>query len=221
MKNEESSVDKTVMHVESHAGNGHARSCKARGMCRPLLLIFHLSLFLLIPSCTADDYEYSSHQCYLIIDNSTHLDATLSSALVQLSPGVFCRIYTPGDSYFYFESNQGLSSKSAMNAVDKQRTMVIGVNNGSGIIVGYGTLNYPATLYAFDRQCPNCYEETGLPRYGLTMSDAGIATCSSCQRTYDMNNGGIVASGATGGDKKMFRYRVSYVESTRVLFVNN
>lgn len=183
--------------------------------------VIGLVMSALFVSCSADDYEYSNHQCYLLLDNSTHLDATLSSALVQLSPGVFCRIYTPGDSYFYFESNQGLSSKSAMNALDKQRTMIIGVNNGSGIIVGYGTLDYPATLYAFDRQCPNCYEETGLPRYGLTMDDTGMATCSTCQRTYNMNNGGIVASGATGGDKKMMRYRVTYSESTRVLFVNN
>lgn len=221
MRDEKSFIDGSLMHKAACANEGCARGNVLRRACGSLSLVLCLSFFLLLSSCTADDYEYSNHQCYLIIDNSTHLDATLSSALVQLSPGVFCRIYTPGDSYFHFESNQGLSSKSPMNAIDKQRTMVIGINNGSGIIVGYGSLDYPAILYAYDRQCPNCYEETGLPRYGLTMSDAGIATCSSCGRTYDMNNGGIVTSGATGGDKKMFRYRVSYVESTRVLFVNN
>lgn len=172
-------------------------------------------------SCDDAEYEYSSNSCYLLLEVQNHMVTALTSALVQSSPGVFCRIYTSGDSYFYFENNQGLSASSPMTYNDTQRTLVLGVYNGTGIIVGYGTLDSPATLYAYDNQCPNCYEDTGLPRYSMTMSDAGIATCSKCQRTYDMNNGGIVATGATGDDLKMMRYRVSYTESTQVLWVNN
>lgn len=172
-------------------------------------------------ACSDSEYEYSSHQAYLLFDNATHLDTTLSSALVQLSPGIFCRIYTKGDNYFYFESNQGLSSKSAMTAVDLQRTLVLGVYNSSGIIVGYGTLDSPATLYCYDNQCSNCYEQLSLPRYALTMDETGIASCSKCGRTYNLNNGGIIESGGEEGDIKLFRYRVTYTESTRVLWVNN
>lgn len=172
-------------------------------------------------ACTDSEYEYSSHQAYLLFDNATHLDPTLSSALVQLSPGVFCRIYTKGDNYFYFESNQGLTSRSVMTAVDMQRTLVLGVYNSSGIIVGYGTLDYPATLYCYDSQCPNCYDQLSLPRYVLTMDETGIASCSKCGRSYNLNNGGIISSGGEQGDLKLYRYRVTYTESTRVLWVNN
>ena len=185
---------------------------------RLLTLSFILAL---ATACTDSEYEYSSHQAYLLLDNSTHLDATLSSALVQLSPGIFCRIYTKGDNYFYFESNQGLSSKSAMTAVDLQRTLILGVYNASGIIVGYGTLDYPATLYCYDNQCPNCYEQLSLPRYALTMDDTGIATCSKCSRSYNLNNGGIITEGGEEGDIKLFRYRVTYTEASRILWVNN
>jgi len=179
-----------------------------------------LSLTLLV-SCGDSEYEYSSHKCYFIFDNSQHLDPTLSSALVPLSPGTFCRIYKKGDNYFYFESNQGLSSRSAANAVDQKRTCILGVYNESGIIVGYGTLGESGNLYAYDAQCPNCYEETGLPRYTLSMNDAGKASCGKCKRTYDMNNGGIITGGGNKNDRKMIRYRAQYSEERRILTVNN
>ena len=185
-------------------------------------LIATIALALLATtSCDDADYEYSSNTCYVLIEVLNHLETALTSALVQDSPGVFCHIYTPGDSYFYFENNQGLSAKSAMNATDLQRTLVLGVYNGSGIIVGYGTLESPAILYCYDYQCPNCYDDTGLPRYGLSMNDAGIATCSNCQRKYDMNNGGYVSDGGSEGDHKLMRYRVSYSSGSMILYVNN
>lgn len=185
------------------------------------IILASLASTFLLSSCGDSEYEYSSHRCYFVFDNSTHLDPTLSSALVQLSPGTFCRIYKKGDNYFYFDSNRGLSSRSAANAVDLKRTCVLGVYNESGIIVGYGVLDNPAVLYAYDAQCPNCYENTAMPRYTLTMNDAGKATCASCHRSYDMNNGGIISSGGSDGDRKLIRYRANYSEQTRVLTVNN
>lgn len=186
-----------------------------------LMLIAAVAGTLVMSSCGDSGYEYSNHRCYLVFDNSTHLDPTLSSALVQLSPGTFCRIYKKGESFFYFNSNHGLSSRSAANAVDLKRTCILGVFNESGIIVGYGMLDNPAILYAYDAQCPNCYENTGMPRYTLTMNDAGMATCGSCHRSYDMNNGGVISSGGSGGDRKLMRYRASYSEQTMVLTVGN
>ena len=104
-----------------------------------------------------------------------------------------------------------------MDAPDQEVSIVLGVYNGTGIIVGYGNLNNPATFYAYDSQCPNCYHDSGLPRYSLTMNTDGTAECGSCHRKYDMNNGGIVSSG-DGGDK-MIRYRAGVAGN--VLNVNN
>ena len=178
-----------------------------------------LALFAFI-SCNAD-YEYSRYPCYFIFDNSKHLDPTLTSAL---SPpgGVFCCITQTtksGVTYVNFSNNEGLSSSQAKNAVDQKYTYVLGLNNG--IIVGFGNLDNPATLYAYDRQCPNCANGTSAysPKYPLTMSSDGKASCSKCGRVYDMNNNGIVVKGATGD--KLWRYHATCTGSIGVLIVNN
>lgn len=181
-----------------------------------------LSALLLTASCGKSEFEYSGEQCYFVFDNSTHLDATLQSALNQASPGVFCRVSLGtegGATVFCFDSNQGLSSKQKANAVDLRRSIILGVYNKSGIIVGYGNLNNPATLYAYDSQCPNCYYSTNSPSYRLTMTSAGHAVCGKCKREYDLNNRGIVVKGDEG--RKLMRYRVTCTGALGVLSVNN
>jgi hypothetical protein len=178
-------------------------------------------VLLALASCNAD-YEYCSYPCYFVFDNSKHLDATLSSALNSSSPGVFCCITQStksGVTYINFSNNQGLSSSQAKNAVDQKYTYVLGLNNG--IIVGFGNLDNPATLYAYDRQCPNCANSTSAysPKYPLTMSSDGKASCSKCGRVYDLNNNGIIVSG-TAGDK-LWRYHVTCTGPIGVLIVNN
>ncbi|MDD7317319.1 MAG: hypothetical protein SOZ80_03995 [Prevotella sp.] len=178
-------------------------------------------LALLTAACSNSEFEFSSHRCYLIFDNAEHNDPTLASALVAASPGTFCRISMRGEKKFGFNSNRGLESERMMNAKDALRTCILGVYNESGIIVGYGTLG--GELCAYDAQCPNCYEESNMPRYMLSMTDAGLAKCKTCKRTYDMNNGGIVIENGRGNDRKMIRYRASYADTgiSKLLKVNN
>lgn len=182
-----------------------------------IAFVFILSLF----SCSNSEFEYSNTRCYFVFDNAQHNDPTLTSALIATSPGTFCRIYLKGDKKFGFESNRGLNSETMMNSEDALRTCILGLYNPSGIIVGYGNLSNE--LYAFDAQCPNCYEETSMPRYILSMSDVGLATCKTCKRVYNMNNGGIVSENGKGNDRKLKRYHASYIDSgtRKVLTVNN
>jgi hypothetical protein len=84
----------------------------------PLLLLF---VMFLVSSCSNTDFDYSSLHAYFVFDNSQHQDATLQSALNPLSPGVFCRISEGQEgavTYFYFESNEGLTTKQKANADD-------------------------------------------------------------------------------------------------------
>jgi len=166
-----------------------------------------LSMTLLV-SCGDTVSEYSTAPCYLYIDNQTHNDAMLAQAMTQYS-GVFVTITTTtqsGAQYFVFTNNQGGSSRVAFDAKDKLRQqngqLILGMNGG--LIVGYGNLS--GEFYAYDRECPNCFDPNALPvrSYRLTVSSAGIATCANCHRTYDLNNGGIVAKG--DGGKQMTRY---------------
>lgn len=179
-----------------------------------------LAVAVLLSACGDTQNEFSSSSCYLVIDNSKHLDQTLATAMNSMSSGVFCIVYEQprnGVETYYFLNNHGLSSYKTLNAEDLRRTRVIGAYNASGIMVGYGSLD--GVFYAYDRQCPNCYSETNLPRYALTMSTDGKAECSRCGREYDMNNGGIISSGEAGN--KLMRYRASTTGPQGILSVSN
>lgn len=179
-----------------------------------------ITLLLFFSSCGDSEYEYSNHPCNFIFDNTASRSPKLATAMNPMSPGIFCHISTSGK-YFFFETNtdQGNPDKVQFTAIDEQRSINLGIYNESGIIVGYGNLNNPATLYAYDNQCPNCYKENNMPRFGLTMGTSGKAKCKKCNREYDLNNGGIISNG-NGGDK-LIRYRVNSTGPQGVLSVVN
>lgn len=166
----------------------------------------------LFVACGDVESEFSTAPCALYFDNQTqHKDATLAAAMTPLS-GIFVTITTTsksGAQYFVFTNNQGHSSQVVFDAKDKQRQqagqLILGLNGA--IIVGYG-FSTSQTFYAYDRECPNCFDSNALPlrSYPLKVNSAGIASCSNCHRTYDLNNGGIIASG--NGGKKMTRFPV-------------
>ncbi len=174
----------------------------------------------MLTSCGDTEYEYSGNSAYFVFENTASRSAALASAMNNMSPGIFCRITLSVDgNHFNFSNNHGLSDDPvAMSAVDKQRTVRLGVYNMTGIIVGYGNLNNPPTFYAYDSLCPNCYKDTGAFK-SLAMHTDGTAECGSCHRKYDMNNGGIVVAG-DGGDK-MMRYHASTTGPEGVLVVTN
>ena len=158
----------------------------------------------LFVACGDVESEFSTAPCALYFDNQTHNDATLAAAMTPLS-GIFVTITTTsksGAQYFVFTNNQGHSSPPVVfDAKDKQRQqagqLILGLNGA--IIVGYG-FSTSQTFYAYDRECPNCFDSNALPlrSYPLKVNSAGIASCSHCHRTYDLNNGGIIASGSGG-----------------------
>lgn len=179
----------------------------------------------MLSACASDD-TYSDFHCNLYIDNSTHLDATLSSALNPLSPGVFCRIsYDAASRSYAFVSNQGQSSKSVFDAEDTRRgnSGRIGMNNG--LIVGYGNLSSDLSggyvLYAYDAQCPNCFDYTAIPvrNYQLTMTTAGMAVCANCKRQYNMNTGGNCTNDS-GKGLTQYRTTATPKGASYTLFIN-
>lgn len=183
--------------------------------------IFLLLLPLLLASCGDTENEYSSTQVYLVIDNATHQDATLASAMNPNSPGIFCKVWLTsraGARYFSFRNNQGNTSESIFNGIDQRRTYVCGYNNG--LIVGYGNLDLPAIFYSYDAECPNCFSPDQIPvkSYPLGMTTDGMATCAKCGRKYNLNTGGNVVSGDSG--KKLTRYRGATTGALGVLSVH-
>lgn len=183
---------------------------KHKGLGFQVLAVAGLLSMTLLSACGDAESEFSTAPCSVYIDNQTHNNATLAEAMTPLS-GIFVTITTTsksGAQYFVFTNNQGRSSQVVFDAKDKQRQqagqLILGLNGA--IIVGYGFSTSP--FYAYDRECPNCFDSNALPlhSYPLKLNSAGIASCSKCQRTYDLNNGGIIASG--NGGKKLTRYPV-------------
>ena len=185
-----------------------------------------LALQLLIAvACSGDDYTYSSYHCNLVIDNATHLDATLASAMNMMSPGVFCKIsYDNSKKAYVFTNNQGQSSSKPLYQEELTRLANgsrVGLNNG--IIVGYGNLsstdNGGYTFYAYDAECPNCFDFNAIPlrSYPLTMTTAGISECANCKRQYNMNTGGNCINN-TG--KGLTTYRAASSGALGTLTVN-
>lgn len=170
-------------------------------------------LVLCAAACGSDDYTYSSFHCNLTIDNSVMQDATLASAMNGMAPGVFCKIsYVTASRSYSFSNNQGMSSTKRLGDKDLQRRelgSMVGMNNG--LIVGYGNLSSTGNgyaFYAFDAQCPNCFDYNALPlrNYPLAMTSAGVATCANCKREYNMNSGGNCTN---NGGKGLTLYRAN------------
>ena len=191
------------------------RNMKKRGIT--LLL---LSFLLGLVSCGDVQNEFTSMRCFVLFDNMIHSNAVLAGAMTPNS-GIYVRMtltFKDGARCFLFENNQGQSSITKLNAKDEKRPQVVGQNDG--IIVGYSMLDPSPVFYAFDAECPNCFnfEQVEFRSYRLQMSSSHIATCNTCKRKYDLGNGGMIIEGENG--KKLLRYRAATTGPYGVLSVN-
>lgn len=186
---------------------------------QPIILL--LCLALVVIACGESRNEFSNVRCFVSVNNQEHNDATLASAMNSMSPGVFCLIQHTmkgGASYFSFKNNQGSQSVSIFNGKDQRMAFTFGYHNG--VIVGFGNLDHPAVFYAYDNQCPNCFDWQTIPRknYPLSLASNGIATCHTCHREYNMNTAGYIIKGHAGN--KLTRYRAYTTGPLGVLTVN-
>ena len=183
-------------------------------------LLFLLALPLLV-SCSDADSLYCRYPCRFVFNTNTHaLSAALNAAVT--GRGVFCTVTTTlqsGATYYAFHTNMGTEDKVIFTAEDQNTTVLLGLNHR--IILGYGNLDDPAVIYAYDGECPNCFSPEAIPvhSYPLSTTAAGMAVCATCHRQYNLNTGGNVASGDNG--RRLYRYRCSYVPANGVVSVVN
>lgn len=179
-----------------------------------------MGAILMLIGCSGAEYEYSNKPCRFVFNMNTHANSAALRSAVG-GTGVFCRVtktLSGGAQYYSFSTNQGLSDKVIYTAEDQRTTVIIGINNS--IILGYGNLDNPAVFYGFDGECPNCYDPDALPRrsYPLEMNSAGIATCNTCHRKYNLNTGGNLIEGDRGS--KLTRYHAAYSAAGIVTVTN-
>lgn len=175
-------------------------------MKKTLLFAFS-ALCLTLCSCNDAEDLYA----HTVARFNYHLVATTPPLLNALTgTGQFCTItYNPSSSSSFVYTFTGMTGGSYTSPA--QSVTINGQPESiSGFIVGtpsFVNLSGQLAPVAFDRVCPNCYENDFIQRPVAFSDQTGHAQCSRCQRVYDLNNGGIVSSGSAG--KKLYRYHIS------------
>lgn len=188
--------------------------CSSLSLSRARGAILGLGLLMLGQSCGE---EIISHR---YCDLPARFSYSPVSAVSQLytscnSMGQWCTILATS-SQFVFSNPEG-STPVARTAVTNYTGFYMGL---SGFIVGLPSIpemgsDYPVVT-CYDLACRNCYEEAHVTRR-MTLNPGGTATCSKCQRTYNLNDQGLITKGEPG--KSLFRYHVVYASNT--LAINN
>ena len=165
-------------------------------------------------SCGEADTLYARLPAKFIMDNVCSVPQLYTACN---SMGEFCTIYGNNKQYI-FASHNGSTPVNQI-ALSQYSGFYLGL---SGFIVGLPNIpemgqDVPAVV-CFDLACSNCYEESNIAKR-MILQEGGFAHCSRCQRTYDLNNQGIVSIGK--GGRTLFRYRVNYLASTGTLIINN
>lgn len=179
-----------------------------------LFFILNFSLFILLFSCQKAENIYYTGARVSFTYTYTNTVPELNAALGGF--GEFCSVRLNGNNFIF----KGLKSTTTrpLTAVDTRVHPQLGL---SGLIVGCPNIpemgSDVARVVAFDLACP-CYNDFSSTR-NLDLQAGGLAHCSRCDRTYDLNNQGIVAKGESG--RPLFRYRASYNQFGNTLVVNN
>ena len=150
----------------------------SRKLWRAVCLV---GLLAVLTACGEDaGYRYSNYHCNL----------TLDCKIGYLLRG--------GASHYTFENNQGMSSVSIFNAIDLRLENQNRIGMNHGLIVGYGSMDDPPIFYAYDAECPNCFDLNALPMrsYPLTVTGDGVASCGRCKAAYNLNTGGNLVRGS-------------------------
>lgn len=178
--------------------------------------VFLTLIFALLGGCSGDTVEttYCNYRAYFRYDNVIGV-APLNAALNGF--GEYCTIYT-GNNKLYFKSRTSeLSTPLTAIAYYQQYVSIAGFIVGRSNIPDMTTQNLE--IYAFDRTCPNCWNDNSISR-PLELHENGEVYCSRCKRTYDLNNGGRQKSGDKGSKAFLYRYRVTY-NGSNTLLINN
>ncbi len=163
-----------------------------------------LTLVCTLLSCSENvENKYTSHDANFVF-RQTNTVPQLNAALNNM--GEFSTI-TLDRNYFHFTNLTG-TTKVNRTAVNNYSSFYMGIG---GFIVGLPNIPEPGkdlpTVVCFDLACRNCYDQYIIAR-SLKLQENGMAHCTNCQRTYNLNNQGLVAAGTPGN--ALFRYHVTF-----------
>ena len=102
------------------------------------------------------------------------------------------------------------TSRSVTLTAREQNYGYFNFGRSNGFVVGHTSMissRFPDQVVCYDIVCPNCYDDLNVTRNVGLLSGAR-AQCSSCQRTYDLNELGMVSQVEAG--RSLYRYTIRY-----------
>lgn len=163
------------------------------------ILILSVVLFSFI-SCGDTENMYCSLSAHYSCTDVRNIP-TLYRACTSL--GNFCTL-TADASYYYFKSPSTPSDVVQRTKDASYKGEILGLGAliiGLPQIAELGASSEKVTC--FDLHCSNCYVTYNINKR-MELQEGGIAQCKGCNRTYDLNNQGMVATGDAG--RSLFRY---------------
>ena len=185
---------------------------------RTIAIIILFSAGVLFQACGPAYDMYCNIHAHYIVSNVLSVSPTLFRSCTSL--GEFCTITNPAwdarKLHFY---SIGTEDQPYTMSEFEARNIALGLG---GLIVGLPSiaeqLEQEPKVVCFDLTCPNCYNEYNITHL-MKYTRLGYVDCTSCGRSYDLNNSGIVSIGEAG--RPLFRYRVSFYPSTNRLSIDN
>ncbi len=181
------------------------------------LLPFIFYLFFL-SSCEEADNRFSNYEARFYY---SPVNAVPNLYRACTSLGEFCSITFPPGTKYVIKSPSTPSAPDYIprTAIQGYQGFVLGLG---GLIVGLPNLpemlEQESQVTCYDLCCPNCHQDNHI-RKQMELRTDGTALCNACNRSYDMNNQGIVARGEAG--RSLYRYYVHYNSMNLSLSINN
>ncbi|MCD8317483.1 MAG: hypothetical protein LUC45_00865 [Paraprevotella sp.] len=154
---------------------------------------------------------YSNYPAYFVCKNVMTVPQ-LNAAMNSL--GVYATIRYDRERFLFTDENGNTTPVNA-TAIAGNASLQMGI---AGFIVGLPNIpelgSSISVPVCYDLACPNCYSSYNISR-ALQLKEGGYASCTSCNRIYNLNNQGQISSG--DGGVSLFRYRINYSGNTVVI----
>ena len=197
-------------HKKRHwlSGKGKRFVCHARN------LFATCGLFCLMPllqGCAEADSRFANIYAHFVMENiqQAHVLYTACNSM-----GEFCTI-TAKNQQFIFDNNR---QQNAVNFTAMNNYQGFHFGLSTGLIVGLPTIPeigmMQSQVVCFDLACANCYQDYSICKR-MQLQENGKVRCHSCQRTYDLNNQGLICDGSSG--RALYRYRATLTGNALVV----
>lgn len=178
-------------------------------------------------ACDAGNKFSTRYPCSFVFFPSQYPSSALTRALGN--PGDFvivCPETRQGVTHLVLTPNHGKWAESdtdlAMRtAIGNERVSYNSMGAARGLVIGCSRF---FGLKAFDRQCVNCLNEYGSPRYPLTWSTDNDQqlVCTKCHRVYSLEaDDAFPVSGGKQGDEPLMQYKIEVTGNNERLLVHN